>query len=1664
MGANTALFLESGGFLGDPEMLKLKFPGSEWTGEMALDYWGKRYGRGKKAVVQSFANDEMIYDTSLTLEQKLEKIKKGFEADPTTPDYKNAPFYIDAVGAALESAIPGMQEALTEGVAVGAAGALGTVALGGGSALGFGIGMPLGMAENFRRQMRGAGYGDLLMAGLSEENAKAGAEIIGLGGAGLNMMGATAAAGAGKAIFGATLRKTTQNQVVRNLLPLAKRIETNTYVNLFAKGVEAVGVETAEEGAQQVLSDLTRIGYLLQEKGLIGEDNPEGVDLGEEYAGLKTNASQAMIEAFKAAMVLGVVGGGASYGAGKTLGSLQKMSSDPKVVQAINAAMDSEGAQFVRRSIQNLADTLEDARYKFEKGDIDESQIDLEAGKLVVRVEQKASPIQELSAAAEAAKPLPENADVMGTQPQAVSVADVIEQTIQAAAKGQQNLFQFDDAQKQALDEIFTDTPQAPAQQAPSATTITQELAPVEEQDMQPLSSVEVEARANENASTLRVLKKKEKQLVRDIGTATTKGRATAKMVDTLDEVRARIAYYENENEILEMGLAVREDMKTAPNSDSETGVAKVTKYGRLTMRKFAALVDKIAAQAEKIETQKQKFDEKLSAVDLAATKRGEKIGRRAVMQAQKQLSTAINAVTKDRSIRRELKALIAGATTPATLITAGKKIQERFDKLMEQEAQREFLVTKNKLLGRIEGLLKKGFPSNKKGYPTVERVDADTADALRAFAGVIRNPSSAVEARETFLEKYGEKLERGFSDEIPTNELLQFKMVELAALVNEAQDLLTLNVAEATLRNMVEEAKAEIEQRKEERRKKVEELTALGDAAFGVTAWKNAQKDKASTNLPSEKRAAWLQTIYAQTLTFDRLLETLMQENEAAQQLLELLDEFSAKEEYLTNTKTISDRALKPVNDILRKAGIPLSDYLISLNEEVYRLNYRDPAGQIKFLDATKGEMIDIWMKLQAEAPIIRATMQDTDKGNGWSTYDTQTVKPGETLEAAIETALNDTDKKVGQALLDFYNNDYYYANNEWYRGRYNTDLPFSKNYSPLKRNLVKIGSFDVDQLHYASYLPPSMKSRVKSLQRLRPQNPFQTVREHIDSWEYAKAYGDLLDNLSILFRRSDVSDYIASNYGKGTTTVIGDFIDRFILNDPMPSSELDSFWASLRADMTSAFLSFGGVPQALTQITAGHAVWAGFNPAELFMGAVDYALHPKKTETALRESQILSDRWEGGSSLDLNLMRSYTGMWFNTISKLAGKSVIKPSEKLSAFQKASFLALRFGEAAIVRMFGGPLYHAALRRGMDSSEALMHVARMVEKTQQSRAVSQIPNIYASRQLVYMLFGMFGLQPAQLWSHWSTAQTMWNKRSLANKAKTLPALVGAAFTFWWLPNFMYSLIPALPALLPGGDGEDDKRDILGAQVPERVFDAGVQSIATTANPNVPVFGRVLESLWFEAAKEYLGSDMPAFSRTDPLTKTLYENPMRAYKDWQTWFDKANPKDVDAILELATDPDKKKELRNQEAKAQLRTIEALAPLTGVPRKPPQAAINTPFLIERKDYVGAAMSLLGWSPGSISARVSDNQKDPLDTYFDKLGSEEGEDKSPFEQQVEAAKKTYESILKTDQGKSDSGENSVVQEYEDNYFERNEADHEMNMDVLTPENSDILAPTEP
>lgn len=1640
MASNTAMPSDSGMLLGDSELLKLNLPGSDWTGEKALEYWGKRYDGGQKALVQSFYNDDLIYDQSKTFEQKLAEVKAGFEAQ-TQPgdDYKNAPFYVDAVGAALESVVPGLWEAGKEGLAVGAAGGAATALAGGSPMIGFALGMPLGMAENFRRQMRGAGYGDLLMAGLSEEHAKTGAEIIGLGGAGLEMMGATAAAGAAKAVFGATLRKTVQAQAVKNLVPLAKRIETNTYVNLFAKGVQAVGIETAEEGAQQVLSDLTRIGYLLKEKGLVSEDNPDGVELGSEYQGLKTNASKAMIEAFKASLVLGVVGGGASYGAGKSLGSLQAMSSDPKVVAAINKAMDSEGAAFVKRAIRNMADTLEDIRYKYETGDVDPGQIDLEDGKLIVRVEQEGSGIQELSAAEEIATPLPEGADVLGTEPQAMSVADAIQETIKAATGGQGSVFEFDEKQKEALDSLFTDQTEAPAK--PAKQTVAKELAPIEEFDMQPLSDLEVEARAKENTSTLRVLRMKERQLVRDIETATMKGRAVAKNVEVLDEVRNKIEFYEHENEILEIGAAVREDMRTYADSESKTGRSDTVKYGRLTMRQFAQVADKIAKQAQRLEDQRNKFDAKLSAVDLAATERGKTLGRRAVGQAQKQLNSFINAMTPNRAIRRELKSLVSGAHTVEALTKLGPKIEERFTSLITKMEQKEFKATRNKLLGRIEGLLAKGFPSTKKGYPTIEKVDADTADALRAFAGVLRNPEFAQEAREAFLEEFGEKMERGALDEIPTKKLVQFRMTELAALVNESNDLLTLNVAEGTLRNMVEMAKEEIEAKKAERRQATEELKALADEAFGVDEWRGAAKDRSSTSLPNEKRAKWLETLKNQTLTFDSLLASLMQENEAAAQLLERLDEFASREEYLTRSKYISDAAMQRINPVLKQAGINTTDYLISLNEETYQINFMNPEQNMRYVNLTKGEILDVWMKLQAKQPIIRETMQDMEKGNGWSTYDTPGVKPGESLEGAIEQLLSDTDKKVGMAILDFYSKEYYYDNTRWYRERYNVDLPYTENYSPLKRNVVKVGSFDTDQLHYASYLPPSMKSRVKSLQRLRPQNPFQTLREHISSWEYAKAYGSLLDDLGIVFRRSDVADYITTVYGKGTTEVIGRFIDRFLLNDAMPSSDTDAFWTALRADMTSAYLSFGGVPQALTQATSGFLLWKDFSPVELFRGVVDYATKAKKTENKLRQSATLNDRWEGGSSLDMDLLRSYSGMWFNTISKLAGEQVIKPNAKLNAFQKAAFMALRFGEAAVVRVFGGPLYHAALRRGMNENEALLHVARATEKTQQSRTVSQIPDLYASSQLTYMFFGMFGLQPAQLWSMWSTAQTKWNNRTPVQKVKTLPGLFGAAMMFWWMPNLLYSLIPALPALLPGGDEDDEQRR----------KDAAVQMAATTFNPNTPVLGRVLEAIWFEAAKEYLGSDMPSFSRTDPFTKTLYENPKQVYTDWKSWMDKAHPDDIGEIFDLAFDFEKQQELEDKKTKAILRTINAVAPLTGIPRKPPSTAVFTPGLIERGDYVGAALSVAGWSSGSLSPRVGDKAEDPLEAFFDSFG--EVQEQSMFDQHVEAVQKTAESFIKNDEGGIQ--EDLDMSEYEQGYEQQSERikelEFQLEMDML-------------
>jgi hypothetical protein len=1371
-----------------------------------------------------------------------------------------------------------------------------------------------------------------------------------------------------------------EDLVKRAAHPMVQRVTKNAVAQTVFDYGENILTEGITEYGQQFLTDVAEFNLAYWEKADPGEFS---------WANSHKDAAGAFIQGVLQAALISGAGGTAAHYAAKGKVSLM---SDPKIAAYLEKLTPGKLAQ-------NLRDSMNDAKAYWE-GEDDQKVHVTEDGKVLITTGATKTEAPSMNTTAkQVSSEIPQTGLFAEPKTPKTKTANV----------------SAEEAQQAGLDAVYPTVAQDGAP-TPEELMGARELTPLEGTG-EPLTKVETQARRNQISADMRLLRKEQVRLEIEFKQKDKTGKKTTRTLGKLEAVLQATEELAFERELLDSGLLTQEDVASESGqlrmSKLHTLTAAIEKSGKRLEAFKQKYKDKVAlldrTGKEKVAAEKEKGNAKADKAKAAGLKAGAKQENRTVKTMQNQLKALVNSQIKNPGARARINNYINGATTVTNIRKAAEKITKAIEKHTEEKKRAAYEKARDAVLGQIDNLLKNGTTKTVGGKPVQVKLPVDAANRLKAFAGYLKNSDAAnaivynqllnaentdgiinPETKKTAT--YADLLYAGDGHKIPLPVLEQLDLLTTAIGLRN-QDLMTLNIIKGELAQFVMDGKDAIARKQEKLRQQRLDEVATAYQSLG------ANEENIPEGLPTNKKAAdaKLATYMADGLSWRDLMLYMTTGRDNA--LADLVDTTVQENTFHAGVDIQVSVSTDMMNQALADAGIttPIKQIVHDASSTKLQLRYMGADGKYRGDNPeapviyTKAQLIDAWMKMQDTE--LHATMRDIKTGNGWTlegdllddgTGEMTPVEDGESFQEVVEAALSPEDKVVARAILNYY--DKYHARvNEWYREKYGADLPKRDNYSPLNRKNLEVtpGTQAYHNLLYSSLLPGSAKTRVDSLKAIQLDNAFSMLDGHVKDWEHAIAFDDVMGTARNVFGDSLVRKHIESKFGAGTLQMVDDYIGRFIANEPL-GHETDDLGKAFRADMAAFALGLKAPYQVVLQMTSGTAMWTNYSNAEISKGALAYIKNFKETEAAFRADPTLRYRFREGASFDLQTAMHNGGFALKALEPLLQKmgfdGLEASPEQVQAYQALMFAGIRYGDAGVVRVFGGPVYHAELAKGKSPKEAMMAVVRLVEETQQSDAVSQMPSRWARNPWLYTMLGQFTLQANQIagkvhqTNRDAGAKLLAIKNKRASAGAKSKAALGEIYA-WGRKVALLSLIPGaavgvlktLPMWMAPPSVDDDDEEY---RRKETVREIAHDTVLNTANAN-PVLGIAYEALWWLSQQAIFGDA----SAPQAIGRTSIGGKVDAFIEAGQAIQSAM-KEPDAKVSgpIGEEDDKQAEKVD---KAVRKSIRAGFGALGLPERGAGIPLDVGRALEAEDPLGAAIAASGLSSSMTKRRYGDGK---------------------------------------------------------------------------------------
>lgn len=1485
-----------------------------------LDLLSRKFDMGKEGVANSRHNVDLMNRGDLDEEVELQELKAGarrISSGFSQSAYESQPWYLRAVDDAAQT-LPGIGDSILQGSITGAAG--GAIGVGIGGAFGGGLpgalafggtgfswGFNTGSLKSIWEQSAGEMYGELRLAGVKRETARALSYTFGSLNAGLEFLSLkTAGKFAGKAISNqvkSQFTKALENSGIRE-------IEKNMLGRLGMQYAESVFTETTTEGAQQTGTELAKVIAGMIQKGK-----------GDEYTNWSTatgNVGQAMFQALGAAAVLGAAGGAGGVAVGKaadaatplatsTLQSLVKKAD----VDALNAL---EGKS-PKEILQQLQDGLDQIPNPWEKS-LDEQVVYGPNDQVLIKTGIKEEG--------------PKTETAPGTGGQQV-LTDIVRDPQAMIQEGLRAIYPEEE-------DVFD------LEAPPEGTQLR-----IPFRDDRPLNQTEVQARLNQIESDVRTINKEEKRLESEILLREKTGQQSFRLIEKWRKLGETKETLEAERDFLEEGLGTKESHRE--------------EFGRQKTKILTKVFDKLEKTVQDLKTSKTKATSKIKEAGEIGFKKGAYQAERTIRKIQASLRNAVremtetrdeegNLIATDRGARQRAFQYIHSVTTPEQAEVAIRNVKEQVLQVQKRRQEVQETSARQKVFDKVQRMIQ-GQRVRIQGGKPVSKLPEGLALKLEQLRHFLKSRDNISKFQSDLILKHQDTP----VSELPEDVLESLELARMAEALYTG-DPLSYNVAAGTIGQWVLDGKEHIKQVKERLRARKTENVENASQSLGVD--KTRDRDYAKRTKPGRHTLTEFMNSWS---TWNTLLDRITPDDQS-HTLTSMLDETKPRRNYLASVEVTTQNMLKSIQDRMPE-GVNLLQKMRQDQSTVYSITYEVKGGGRRTENFTKAQIQDFVMKSRDES--LLPSLTDTETGNGFSRPGE--VAPGGSTFEKFDKLLDQSDYAIIDGLLSFYK-DYHGSISPAYRDKYGISLPQRENYSPVTRIGYKTEApYSPGGLQMWSLLPGSAKKRTDTKLAILPGNPFDVAQNHISQWEHFRHYDELMTRMTDVLTNPTIRNHIRDNHGSGTVEILDNFYERFILNDPMPSDPADSIWSTFRADL-SRFALGGRLASMFTQLTSGTAMWAEYNPLEIANGVKEMLLHPVETEQVIRESPILRDRFKSGSTLDIQRALNNQGLFASTLSKIDPTGFVEaattPDENsfnfYSSLNRVLFAAIIRGDAMSARLFGGPVYWAERSKGASHIDALTTVERLMEQTQQGSSVAQTSQAITTNPMANTLLSMFTQQPLQLFG-----RSLIAVQDFAHGPKNIGAFMKLGHKLalqWVVPGALLGLVKTAPSwLLPQNNDDERKR--------AQVWDILGSSIMGPAS-GVPMFGDILQAIWFVAAKEVVGVDETKradFYGKNPLIEMLYQKPMKAWKLWQKLGKE------DDIFKL---PDfTKDEGAELQAKADIATISAMSSLLGLPSQLGAGSLAALDRMKEGDLVGASLALGGWSPGAVKQREAQEE---------------------------------------------------------------------------------------
>jgi len=809
-----------------------------------------------------------------------------------------------------------------------------------------------------------------------------------------------------------------------------------------------------------------------------------------------------------------------------------------------------------------------------------------------------------------------------------------------------------------------------------------------------------------------------------------------------------------------------------------------------------------------------------------------------------------------DLYTRSEVMSLIRKITDAGS--TA--QVENLFDEIVE------FVNTKNntRLEQKINSILKGKYETTQSGRKKAAKISLSIKERIQRIAKDRLTSDASVEQIESTNQNLTEEFNKINQKDILSEGDIS-RLVDIQILLNLNNSLLmenndvnktgSLDVALASLTEMIEQGRSELKQQLQESHDKYNEQASV--AYEEVTGQEvdlgdpdaKAEVDLSNQKLLNQKRNKTKKVIGKFVNTLKTTVKKFFNETEALDGLMDLVSKLPG-EMFGGRLQDMVTARVDASSRMYKKRMMQQEEILTKKFEELYGKKWRkqvrnhNKPQQAYVLDAeavakakedfNNDPSLENKQKLkQVLAENVVEMSQNemlyyynlykdpANKGSFEATFGKDYAR----IMEEMESNMDDSVKEFGDwQVNEFYPSLYSHYNNT-YKALYRTNMPWNRYYSGMiyrtdtQGNPVEQNPLDLladKSIMNTSVGASSTKSRVQNNLPIRQMNSMNVMATYLRDMEYFAAYGETIRDIDKMFKNKQVKTAIAAIHGDYVNRLISNMIGK-IANQGVRTNAGDRFVNKMNNLFIFSRIGLNPtvmIKQLTSMITyandIGYANWLKYSLKTI--------PQIKKTFKEISENSVyMQDRNKQSIT---RVIESYTN---------DGMIEMVPNQYWDNYVNFIMYTTKFGDKAAIYLGGMPNYlyykDQALKRGLSEEqakkEAVLKFEKDTKRTQQSMDL-QDRDFYQTAGALQRGLNMFLTTPKQyLRKEIQATRNLYRKLKAwdRNAGKgTLSENIRTFITYHFVAPVLFQYVSlGLPGLLrPVRD--DDEDDLLRAAI------------------------------------------------------------------------------------------------------------------------------------------------------------------------------------------------------------------------------------------------------